>query len=528
MRLLLLAVLLPVSLPPPVGAGVPPGGCLTPSIAERIHARSRPSGPAPIDRLDARDSGWFSYVSPAGLFEMHYTQTGLDAVRPADVDPPNGIPDLVEDCAIWADVSWEIEVDSLGFAAPPFPADGTYDVTFRWFPGDILGACGPQEEEGPLHTQMYLRRTFSGFGVNPDLLAKSTVAHELKHAIQYLVNQWLEIGWIELDANWVVEHVFDEADYGRVLQYPGSQLSNPEQSLDHGGAGSYGDYLWEEYLWLAHGGQILHDFWSIRGQMPAQPVLDSYRDAQLLHGADWTDSYPEFMEWCWFSGSLAQPGFGFPEADLYIDTVLREPLIATYPYMAADAVAHLACHHRRFSAGNPARSPRILLDGEPVAPLTVSVIAGLAGGGFSIVRPAIDSAGDLDHTVPHPWAALSWVGVIVTNSETVGADRAYSLQVVEEAVTGVGVAAAAHAAPVLRARPNPFTTSVELRAVTSGDGPAVLTVHDVRGRVVRRLGTGAERWDGRSDDGAPVPAGVYWVRLETPAGTAVRAVTRLH
>ena len=41
-------------------------------------------------------------------------------------------------------------------------------------------------------------KRFGGFGVHPDELAQTTIAHELKHAIQYLVNHWAEWGWMPL------------------------------------------------------------------------------------------------------------------------------------------------------------------------------------------------------------------------------------------------------------------------------------------------------------------------------------------
>ena len=50
-------------------------------------------------------------------------------------------------------------------------------------------------------------------------------------------------------------------------------------------------------------------------------------------------------------------------------------------------------------------------------------------------------------------------------------------------------------------------------------GPVELTVHDVSGRLVRRLESGprqrgihAARWDGTDGRGRAVPAGVYFVR----------------
>ena len=59
-------------------------------------------------------------------------------------------------------------------------------------------------------------------------------------------------------------------------------------------------------------------------------------------------------------------------------------------------------------------------------------------------------------------------------------------------------------------------------------------VHDVRGRIVRRvfegsLGAGEHelRFDGRNDRGAPLPSGVYFARVTTNAGQAVRKITLL-
>ncbi len=55
--------------------------------------------------------------------------------------------------------------------------------------------------------------------------------------------------------------------------------------------------------------------------------------------------------------------------------------------------------------------------------------------------------------------------------------------------------------------------------------PAVLTIHDASGRQRRRIETFGINaghffalWDGLDDDGAKVPAGLYWARLESAAG----------
>jgi hypothetical protein len=66
--------------------------------------------------------------------------------------------------------------------------------------------------------------------------------------------------------------------------------------------------------------------------------------------------------------------------------------------------------------------------------------------------------------------------------------------------------------------PNPFRGSLRV-PYEGADGTALsLSIHDVRGALVRRLeakaqGPGEVVWDGRDGGGRPVAAGVYWMRL---------------
>ncbi len=79
-------------------------------------------------------------------------------------------------------------------------------------------------------------------------------------------------------------------------------------------------------------------------------------------------------------------------------------------------------------------------------------------------------------------------------------------------------------------RPNPAWGAVTLPYASAG-GPARLDVVDVLGRSVRSVdldaASGTATWDGRDAAGEPVAAGLYLVRLSTPAGAATVRVTRL-
>jgi hypothetical protein len=104
-----------------------------------------------------------------------------------------------------------------------------------------------------------------------------------------------------------------------------------------------------------------------------------------------------------------------------------------------------------------------------------------------------------------------------------------SLSAVSSFVTASGSAAVsdagtAVAAPQLRATPNPFNPATRLAFRQPTAGRILLTVYDVRGRLVRRLadehrpaGEHVVWWDGRDEDGRACASGLYFARLETTA-----------
>ncbi len=68
--------------------------------------------------------------------------------------------------------------------------------------------------------------------------------------------------------------------------------------------------------------------------------------------------------------------------------------------------------------------------------------------------------------------------------------------------------------------PNPFARTTAIHYELAHAGPVALSVHDVSGRLVRRLessprpaGRHVARWDGTDGRGRIVPAGVYFIRL---------------
>ncbi len=95
--------------------------------------------------------------------------------------------------------------------------------------------------------------------------------------------------------------------------------------------------------------------------------------------------------------------------------------------------------------------------------------------------------------------------------------------------------AAPRALAIAAAFPSPFREETLVLCDLPDAAPVTLDVADVHGRVRRRLVAGATagpgrlavRWDGRDEKGAPVPAGIYFLRLGARGEVATRPLVVL-
>jgi hypothetical protein len=89
--------------------------------------------------------------------------------------------------------------------------------------------------------------------------------------------------------------------------------------------------------------------------------------------------------------------------------------------------------------------------------------------------------------------------------------------------------------PRLEAAPNPFATATTIRFALREAGPIRLYVVDPSGRVVRRLvdatwsaGPHAVQWDGRTDQGARAPSGIYLYVLKAGSQHEIAKLSRVN
>jgi hypothetical protein len=100
--------------------------------------------------------------------------------------------------------------------------------------------------------------------------------------------------------------------------------------------------------------------------------------------------------------------------------------------------------------------------------------------------------------------------------------------------SGVGGQDAIARALRMEMRPNPWTRDCEVHFDLPASGRVLLTVHDVSGRRIATLadaqmeaGSHVEEWNGRTAAGAEIPAGVYFLNLDSQGRRQVAKVQKV-
>ena len=314
------------------------------------------------------------YLSPGGHFSFDYATTGADAVSATDSDV-NGIPDYVEWAAEYLDYTWEMEVDSAGFAGPNHVGgDGFYNVTFESM--GSYGYCTTSSVDGSELTRLVLHNTYSGFGANQDPdgnvkgSMKATCAHEFKHASQRVHSAWMEGPyWNELDATWAEEFVFDYVN-DSMLNFMGygDPFSHPHWGIDHGNTyntASYEDYPWEDFLHQKFdensysSASLILDYWTWRQSHTTQNVMESYGHILSNIGSSFEQAFREYVVWNIFTGSRAVvidgiSQFGYDEAGINgFPTATLAATHNSYPIsLSVTGIENMACKMIRLNTTN--------------------------------------------------------------------------------------------------------------------------------------------------------------------------------
>lgn len=522
----------PAGLPPELRGASVPDRSVTLLIHEFEGLRGTLSSDAVTRIEDYLATGAAAFQYQTAHFAFSFDVTGADAVPADDVAPANGIPDFVEQAGEYAETAWSRLFDQTGFRAPDVSA-GRYPVSFR-----NMAAYGYTQVQGA-GTHIVLHRSFQGFPANPDPdgsakgAAKVTVAHELKHASQFVSSGWTELGWLEADAVWAEDFVFDETDdYLRFLA-SGSPVSSPGSWLSNGNA-SYEDCLWQRSLSEAHGPDVLVDFFARRASAPGEAVTASFDAVLRQRGSSLAEAARRLGVWSHFCGANArQRPVGFTEAASYP----TPPIAAVLDRSSAtltQSVSGLGTAFVLVGTAEREGQPWVEFVAERSLPFSVTAVATDHSGARRILDVDIDPSRVTSAEIPVNWNDLALLTLVVTSLEGRVPSSGYFLSVDDQAPVGVEPLGSA-GFELLPNRPNPFRGATTIAFSLAAEGPVRLAVYDVRGRIVRRLvegehlagGAHQRIWDGIDEAGRPAAPGVYYVRLDAAQSGATRKMLLL-
>lgn len=460
----------------------------------------------------------FSYISPSGVFEFHYDTTGTHAVSAEQTlqgAMDAGIPDYIYKAAFAADSSYRYQVEELGFT--DFKKAEPYKINFRNF-----GFYGTTTSSGST-TFITIHSSFIGFPENTHPEGNSlgalyvTLAHEIKHAIQYEANRWRgsagSFNWIEMDATLMEEIVFDDVnDYYNYL-FDTNDPDQPSSSSIFGDPqsptpGAYYHITWMLYFAEEYGTEFWADVWDVIESNPEIPFIDAIEQSLAVRSKSFGRNHVLNHLWHLGSGStFADASFGFREREYYPDPFIEFDLFTIPDSLSQTGLRPLGANYIRANAPNTAiGQPNIRL--ESSAPGVGIGVIGLFSDGSAREELFLNQSSALQQVQTQwNWNELQdlYIAVVNTNRNR-SADYTLTLESMlpDEVI-------------LARNYPNPFNPTTRIEFSINSTENVRLDVFDSIGRRVetllnRQLNEGFHFVD---FDGSALASGVYFYRITT-------------
>ncbi len=254
-----------------------------------------------------------SFISPSGLFKLHYTTVGEDAAT----------LEFIQAAALAFDHSFDIEVNEMGYMPPPIddPDDPQYDVYIYNF-GDYgattpeYAVSGTKRDDYTSYIEMdndFLHTPTQGVGA-----INVTAAHEFFHMIHlgyrgYFNTEIDAIFLFESTATWMEDVVYDDVnDY---YYYVPSLFQNLDQPFySTGYSHEYGLGIFHHMLEKKYDRNIVKSIWEY---FIDHEVFEAINLALLDYGSSFKMEIADFSVWNYFTGNRADSTTYYPEGEFY-------------------------------------------------------------------------------------------------------------------------------------------------------------------------------------------------------------------
>lgn len=511
----------------------PPIRCLTPVLMKFENAKDE-LNTATVSEIESLISGQTSatsqsYLSPSGNFILHYETDGADAVPLEDLDN-NGTPDYIEKAGFAADSSYQYEVETIGFM--DFLKSDPYEIYFQNF-----GFYGTTRSSGS-STQINIHSNFEGFPENTHPEGQqigalyATMAHEIKHAIQYATNRWKgEAGnaaWSEMDATLMEEVVFDDVNdyYNYIMQYD-NELDDWDRESPNGASifgspasaipGQYNHITWMLYFSEVFGNEFWVDVWDVirddylntDNSENLIPFLDAVSQVLERNNTNLPQEHLFNHMWHMVAGTnFSTPGFGFeereeyPTADFLQTTLTQPPDSLTNLYLEANSANYITVLPSNITPGQP----------------LISLESSINGIGFGLIgffkNGDIDVQFQVDPTSKSQSLQTIWdwddlmdmrIAVVNTSKDSSGTyNLTVSSVIPEEDI-------------IAQNYPNPFNPTTNIKFALTDRKDVRVEIYD---RIGRKISTLVDEQLGRGFhtvqfNGSGLASGIYFYRIVT-------------
>lgn len=528
-----------------------PVKCLTPVLIEyeRTKESLNPGVVAEIEELISVSTSaqTLFHISPSGNFILYYEIDGQNAVPLEDLDE-NGTPDYVEKTAFAADSSYRYEVETIGFR--DFLKDEPYEIYFQNFP-----PYGTTTQSGST-TYITVHNNFVDFPPNTHPEGDqtgaiyATIAHEVKHAIQFATNRWEgeagDFPWIEMDATMMEEIVFDDVNdyYNYIMHYDDERddwdRNRPHRSSifgspDHPIPGSYNHITWTLYFAEMYGMQFWVDVWeeirtdylNQQGNEDFISFLEAMNRGLSLYGEVLEHDHIQNHLWHMTAGpNLDTADFGFEERTDYPNPVFHhevqlfpnDSLSVSIPNINIRASKYIDITPSSISLGQPKFN---LIS--PVNGIGFGVVGYFKDGSTDFVINSDPSSFDQSIQSTWFWKDLVRVRIAIVNLNSIVDENSTLSTItnnnsyVEDEYTLIISSVIPQEDEISYNYPNPFNQTTNIRFSLSETKDVKVEVYDRIGRKIStlindRLNRGFHTLQ---FDGSGLASGVYFYRIIT-------------
>lgn len=305
--------------------------CGTPAILEAC--RLAGEFDSPLADRPTLSGPEYTFNSPAGLFKIHWTDSGEDAVN---ITYANTI-------AVAADSSWQVQCNEMNFITPPpdngVGGDDLYDIYICYLGGGVLGYTSPTGEYHPPDSTQACTASHIVMGSNISGIGMRicTVAHEFQHAVQFSYSYEEPTWFMENCAVWMEEMVYpDVNDYIAYITYGENALRTPWMDIRSGSMYWYGAFTWPWMMWDKWDYQAVREVWEICSAVGGLNMLPAHEEMFSNHGTNFESFFMQYGLWRWFTATNWFTGCGLydEECTLWLPgpRVLPWHIVTTLPF----------------------------------------------------------------------------------------------------------------------------------------------------------------------------------------------------